>query len=175
MATYDKKSTQITNADAGTRSDSFLAGGQLQSAIGSCATGSAADAVGSKYRLCRIPSNARVCGLWLQNDALGTSAAVNVGVYYPTDVPSGSGLDSSDATTVIDEDYFASAVSVASAAKPTDIINESGTNTIANQELPLWQAVGLDSDPGIDLDIVATVSTVLAASGSLGLKVDYQV
>ena len=36
--------------------------------------------------------------------------------------------------------------------------NQSGNNTIPNQEISLWQAAGLLADPGVDLDIVATVA-----------------
>lgn len=176
MSTFNEKSTQISNADATppVRSDGLLAGGERSSAIGSCATGSAADGVGSTYRLCRVPSKARIVELKLQNTALGTGAAVNVGVYWPTVVPAGSGLSASNSAAVISASLFASAYSVAAAAQPTEITNQSGNNGLSNQELPLWQAAGLSSDPGIDLDIVATVSTVFAASGSLGAKVEYQ-
>jgi|SRR6185312_15739576 len=176
MSVFNEKSTQISNADATplVRSDGFLAGGELSSAIGSCTTGSSADAVGSTYRLCRIPSKARVHAIAFQNTALAGSAAVNVGVYWPTVVPAGSGLTPSNAGSAISASLFASALSVVAAAAPTDITNQSGNNTIAKQEQPLWQAAGLSSDPGIDLDIVAAVSTVFAATGTLGARVEYQ-
>ena len=175
MSQYNLKSTVISNRDATPKvlTDPFVSGGEKRSSQGYVATGSAADAVGSTYRLCQVPSNARVDTVKIQNTALGSGAAVNVGVYYPTFIPVGAGLSASSSGAAISAAYFASAYSVAAAETPTEITNQSGTNTIANQELPLWQAIGLTSDPGIDLDIVITVSTVLAASGTFGMKVDY--
>jgi len=176
MSTFNEKSTQISNADATppVRSDGFLAGGKLSSAIGSCATGGSADGSGSTYRLCRVPSSARITRVEYQSDAMGGSAAVDIGVYWPTTIPAGAGLSPANDAAVISQALFGSALSVVSAVKPTECTNESGNYTIAKQEQPLWQAAGLTADPGIDLDVVATSTADFAASGSLGIKVYYQ-
>lgn len=181
MAVFNLKSTLIGNRDATPKvfTDNLVSGGDLKESEGYSATGSAADSAGTTYRLCTVPSRARVSSVSLQNTAMGGAGAINVGVYWPdyTPFPVGPFGDHplpSDQGTAINAAYFASALSVVGAGGPTDIVNQSGTNTIAKQELSLWQAVGLAADPGIDLDIVVTVSIVLAAAGFIGLKVRYQ-
>ena len=175
MTTYNIKSTVITNRDATPKvlTDAYVSGGNLAASQGYVQTFGAADAAGTIYRMCQVPSSARVESVKIQNDALATSAAVNVGVYWPTFIPVGAGLSTSVAATVINTALFASALSVVAAAKPTDITNSSGNNSIVNQELALWQACGLASDPGIDLDVCVSVSTAIQAQGYIGLKVTY--
>jgi hypothetical protein len=105
--------------------------------------------------------------------ALGASCTINVGVYYPTFIPIGAGLVASNASAVINATFFASAINSASAVAITDVTNQAGNNTIDLQEQPLWQALGLSADPGIPLDIVATVQVATASSGKIGVKVAY--
>ncbi len=176
MAVFNLKSTLITNRDATPKvfTDNIVSGGEYKESEGYVQTGSAADSVGSTYKLCTVPSRARVSSLSIQNGAGGGAAALNVGVFYPTFIPVGAGLSASLAGTAIDADFFAAALSAVAAAGPTEIVNQSGTNTIALQEMSLWQALGLSADPGIDLDIVVSVSTVLAAQIFIGLKARYQ-
>lgn len=175
MAVFNVKSTLLSNRDAVPKilTDAYVSGGEICESEGFCATGSAADAVGSTYRLNSIPSNSRMTSLILQCQALGAGGKVDVGVYYPTFIPKGAGLEAIVPSSVINASYFATAVDVSAALGPTEIINESGSNSIANQELPLWSALGLAADPGIELDIVATVQTILAAAGNIGLKSRY--
>lgn len=175
MSSFNLKSTVITNRDATPKvlTDSYVSGGMVHGAEGYVQSGSTTDAVGSTYRLLTIPSNSRISSLQLSNQALGTGAAVNIGVYYPTFIPVGAGLTASLASTVISASLFASAQAVATAQADINVLNQSGSNGVANQELPLWQAAGLTADPGIDLDIVAAVSTILAAQGTIGLKAEY--
>lgn len=175
MAVFTEKSTMIANRDATPKvlTDAFVANGELLEAEGFITTGSAADSAGSKYLMNSVPSNSRVTSVIMQSDAMGGSAAVNVGVYYPSFIPKGAGLDAIVPNSVINASFFASAQSVVTALGPTEVINQSGNNTIAKQEMPLWQALGLAFDPNIELDIVITVSTVLAASGNMALKTRY--
>jgi len=175
MAIFNEKSTVIANRDATPKvfTDAYVSGGEVIESEGYITTGSAADGVGSTYRLCQVPSNSRVSSLIIQCDALGAGGVVEAGVYWPTFIPTGAGLSAANASLPIDANLFASGLSVASTLAPTEIINQSGNNSIANQELPLWSACGLSADPGIDLDIVVTVTTVLAAAGHLGLKARY--
>jgi hypothetical protein len=56
----------------------------------------------------------------------------------------------------------------------TDITNQSLANGIATQELPLWQAAGLASDPNIELDIVVYVAVANQIQGYIGLKAALQ-
>lgn len=175
MTTYNIKSTLITNRDATPKvlTDALVAGGDVKSAFGYVQTNGAADGVGSIYRFCSVPSSARVDSLVIQNGALGSGCTLDVGVYWPTFIPAGAGLDQANASLVITAAFFASAVDCSAAAQDTNIINESGTNTIAKQEQPLWQALGLASDPGIELDVCATVFGAVATQGYIGLKCRY--
>lgn len=175
MATFNIKSTVLTNRDATPKvlTDALVAGGEISECEGYAATGGAADGSGTFYRLCQVPSNARMSGLILQASAFGSGAAIDVGVYWPTNIPVGAGLSAANASAVINTQLFASALGMSAATAVTDIINSSGNNTIAKQEQCLWQAAGLSSDPGIMLDIVAGVQTALAASGFIGLKARY--
>ncbi len=53
----------------------------------------------------------------------------------------------------------------------------TSVNTIAKRNQPLWQAIGLTSDPKTSLDICATVHTtdVTTGTGALGALVTYSV
>lgn len=173
MAVVNLKSTIITNRDATPKvlTDPQTSGGVMRESQGYITTNNG-DSAGSTYRLNQVPSNARVSSVIMTNEALGAGCTLNVGVYYPTFIPLGAGLTSALASTAISATFFASGTSAAAAGGPTDIVN-SATNTIDKQELPLWQAVGLTADPGIDLDIVAAVAVATAAAGRLSLKTRY--
>lgn len=168
------KSTIISNRDASpvVLTDSYVSGGELRSTQGFITTALADNAL-STYRLAQVPSNARVEAVKYQCAALGTSCTMNVGVYYPTAVPQGAGVAASLAGTAINATFFASAIASSSAVGLTDVTNQSGTNTIALQEQPLWQAVGLSADPMCPLDIVATVQVAVVNAALVGLKVSY--
>ncbi|MEO8837541.1 MAG: hypothetical protein ABI351_02385 [Herbaspirillum sp.] len=174
MSTFNILSTVIANRDATPKvlTDAYVAGGNVCNAEGYVQTG-AADGAGSIYRMFSIPSNARVETIKLAADALATGCTLDVGVYYPTYIPVGAGLSASLASTVINTQFFASAVAASNATATTDITNQSTNNTIVKQELPLWSAIGLTSDPGIDLDVCVTVHAAVAAQGYIGLKGSY--
>jgi len=174
MAVVVLKSTVITNRDAVPKvlTDALVAGQDLSEAEGFVAPANG-DSAGSTYILHSVPSNARMSSLIMQNSALGAGARVDLGVYYPSFIPKGAGLDAIAPNQVIDADFFANSVDVSAALGPVEYINQSGSNTIAKQEQSLWQAIGLSADPGIDLDIVATVEVAMAAAGFLGAKSRY--
>lgn len=172
MAVVNLKSTLITNRDATPKvlTDPYVSGAELRESEGYVAVGSA-DSIASVYRLCKVPSNARVTTLLLQNTAV-TSAAANIGVYWPTVIPTGSFITGTNAAA-ISATLFGSAVSIASASTvPVNQINQAVVS-IANQELPLWQLAGLSADPGIDLDICMALTAAATAAGFVSLKAHY--
>lgn len=180
MAVATVKSTLITNRDATPKvlTDNIVSGGALKESEGYVQAATATDSVGSLYKLCTVPSRARMSSLVMQNTAFGGAAAFNIGVYWPDYIPFpiapyGDHPTPADAGTAISASFFAAAVSAVAAGGPTDVLNQSGTNTIAKQEQSLWQAIGLAADPGLDLDIVVSVSTVIAAQGFVSLKARY--
>lgn len=168
MATVSVSSTQITNRDASPKvlSNARISRGALLSSMGVCAT-TAADDIGSKYILCSIPSNARVAQVLISNSSLGTAGAANVGIYQTTE----------NGSAVVDADFFASAVALTSAQSNVDITTEAnGANASIGKEdmeKPLWEALGLTSDPRRDYDVVATLSTATVDAGHIALQVNY--
>jgi len=174
MSTFNLKSTILTNRDATPKvlQDAYLSGGELKESTGFIQTAGATDGVGSTYRLCQVPSNARVTGLVMQAGALGSACSLDIGVWYPTFIPVGSGLSASNASLVINTTLFGSALACSSATAVTELITPA--NIAQNvQEQPLWQMAGLTTDPGIDLDIVAYVHASVATQGYVGLKARY--
>lgn len=158
------KSNLIANRDAVPQiiSNAILGPAPIKEVTGYVSAG-AADGIGTLYTMVTVPSNARITSVILQNQALGTGGAVNCGVYQNT-MAGGAAVNAT---------LFASAESVVSAQGPTDITNQSGSFGIDLQEQPLWQALGLSSDPGTNYDIALAVSAAGTAAGKVGLKVRF--
>jgi hypothetical protein len=165
MATEDLKASAITNRDAvpSVKNDVIVEGGVIRECIGAVTTTSGVT-VGSTYRMVQVPSSARVTSVIIAAGAM-TQGPFDVGVYKS--VPSGG--------TVVDADFFASAVDCSSAVALTEILTESTVNTIAKQAQPLWEALGLSADPQIMYDIVCTSTNTITAGAALLLKVKYTV
>jgi hypothetical protein len=163
MAVVTTKSTTISNRDAVPQviNDGRLERGTLKSAIGSV-TAANGDSIGSKYVLASLPSTAMVRQVLLSSAAI-TSAAGSVGVYRNT----------RDGGAAVSAALFANGASLASVQSDVDVTNQSGTNTPALQEQPLWQAAGLAADPGSALDIAITLTAATTAAGLVSLKVTY--
>lgn len=167
MAVVTVKSTIIANRDASpvVLTDPNISGGKFQEGMGR-ATVTNGDSIGSKYLLTQVPSNARISSLNLFCDAI-TGAAANIGVYNPTNKDGSAG-------SVVSVSLFAAAQSIATAIQNgSNVINQSTTNSLANQEKPLWQAAGLSADPGGMLDIVATLTAAATATGDLSIRAGY--
>jgi hypothetical protein len=164
MAVETKKSTYIGNRDASptVATIAAIAGGLTRESYGQVVV-SAAASVGSTYPMVSVPSNSRVSSVKIQSGAQGVGCTTDVGAYYSTE----------KGGAVISQAFFASAVDVSAAVAETEVKNESGTNTIALQEVELWKALGLASDPNCNIDIVATLTGAAVAGAALGLKVAY--
>jgi hypothetical protein len=112
--------------------------------------------VDSTIRFCQVPSNAKIKSVVIQSQAQDARLPWTSGLLPRwTARPAKPTL----AANAIDQDFFASAVSLNSAVQPTGITNESGTYTADLQDQPIWKAVGIATDPGGEFDIVATVTT----------------
>ena len=149
-----------------TTNDSYFADGiaELDMDLVSTQVG---DSVGSVYKLLAVPSNARLHSLFMANDAIGTGATCSVGVFYPQFLPSNIPLSG----TAVNAAFFASAYDISAAHGFTDILNQSGSNTLPLQQENLWQALGLSADPICEFDIVITLSGAAASNaGNLALK-----
>lgn len=165
MATVSVSSTMITNRDATPRvlSNSRVSKGAMQVACGYCES-SALDDIGSKYKFCSVPSNARIHSVLLSCDSVGTAGAADIGIYQTTE----------NGGAVVDADFFKAAQSLATALKNSDVtFGNTGGYGVEEGEMPLWQALGLSADSKRDYDIVATVTTATISAGSIFLQVAY--
>jgi hypothetical protein len=176
MAVDHVKATAITNLDATPVVISTTgegAQGHTISIEGS-AVALASSSVDATYQLVRVPSNAKIKSIHFES-AAQIAGKFDLGVYYATDGRDPARATALLAAAAVDQDFFATAIDCASAVAITDVTNESGTYTIDKRIQPLWQAVGLTTDPGGMLDIVATVVTtaVTTGTGRLGIRVSF--
>lgn len=171
------KSTLLTNRDATPKvlTDASLSGGVMSEVQGSAKTG-ASDGGGSTYKLISIPSNARLSQLYWQSDTLGSGCVVDVGVWYPPALPLGGAnfLAYGSSAALIGTSFFATALTANGAQARTDITNQSLNYLIPLQETPLWNVLGLPSDPEISFDIGFVVRVATASAGYVGLQARYQ-
>jgi hypothetical protein len=172
MALETVKSTFITNRDASPVVGTLAAicGGILRTASGNVVV-SANASIASYYPMFSVPSNSRIASLKLRCAALGAGCLADVSAFVPTVAPASLlALNSNfTAAAVIVSQFFASAVDVSAALGETDVLNESGNNTIAKQEQELWQALGLASDPNCMIDIAVKLTAAAVAGGALQL------
>ena len=173
MAVEHVKSTPVTNADATPVVANTTGKGASATVreVEGYVTIPASASVDSTFRIVRVPTSAKIKSVVIESEAQ-TAGKVDVGVYYPTSGKTGL---PDLAANAIDQDFVADVVDLASAVAPTDITNEAGFYTLDERDDPLWQAVGLSSDPGGYFDIVLTVKTtaVTTGTGKTGLRVRF--
>lgn len=133
----------------------------------------------SKYKMVRLPLYAKVKSMRLSADArpdTGTTLTVDVGAYW-----SDSAFDGTPASlqgTAICTTAFASSVAFNSSFRNVDV---SQAWSVANKNLPLWQALGLSANaitgapPAGFIDIVVAVHTAATtgAATKIGLSVEH--
>lgn len=171
MTTAIKKSRVITNRDSlpVVASNSQAQRGNLLECVGSVEAATT-DAAGSTYIFGTVPSNARMSAVLLSCDAL-TSGAMDVGLSRTT----------TDGSAVVDADFFASAVALGSALVHSNVTHEAdaadaGTSFgLQDAEKPIWECLGLASDPGYLYDIVGTITTVPGAPGTVDIVARYAI
>lgn len=164
MAVVNTKSTAVTNADASsqTLNKKLISNGRAHESIGvvSVANG---DSIASTKRFMRLHSSWRIASIRVFCDAI-TSAAMDVGIYQTAE----------NGGAEVDADRFASAVSIATAILTgTEILLESAVLAPGDMEKPLWQALGLTSDPGRWYDLVGTLTAAATAAGNVALRVTH--
>jgi hypothetical protein len=151
MTVDASKSAFITNAIAVPRvlNNPHLRG-PIREAIGYNGTVTAAAEAASKYFFFRVPSKARMSELLLTAADFTTAGAVDIGLWRTAE----------DGGAVVDRDYFCSALAMTGGpfARSNQML-ESGVNTIANSEQAIWQILGLTSDPNVEYDVIAYVTT----------------
>lgn len=170
------KSLNVSNADASPRVASTAGeGGPYKlNQVDGYVTAAAADGAGTKYILARLNSTVKVKAVTLASEAQG-AGKVDVGVYYADNANDLAPGNVANLGVAIDSNFFGSDVDLASKVQPTDVTFEQADYTFDKWFQPLWQALGLTSDPGGKLDIVATVHTtdITTGTGKIYLRVTY--
>lgn len=162
MAVVTVKSSLITARDSGGKSSLSTGPRRLYDQADTVEVTNG-DSIGSKFILGSVPSSASMRELLILCDAI-TSATADFGLYRTTQ----------DGGAAVDADLFGSAVSLASAITTgTNILHESGVLDIANLAKPLWQILGLSSDPQLMYDVVATLTAAATATGTLTARISY--
>jgi hypothetical protein len=108
--------------------------------------------------LAPIPSNATVPQIWIGTDTFGGSCTFNVGIFN-TD------------GTVVDEDYFATAV--ADAAAMADVRHEAADINTAGKTM--WEMAGASADPGGYYYIGARMAAAGGTEGDMSFNIHYVV
>lgn len=169
MAVVLLKGAVVTNADAGVLNNANVFRGALKEAVDTIEVTNG-DSIASIYRLCRVPSNARVSRVLISSDAV-TGAIADVGIYRIA----------ADGGAAVDVDFFASAQSIAAAIVHTDITHEADPTDagvgygLADTTKMLWQALQFTSDPRCEFDVALTLTAAATASGTATLKVQFTI
>ena len=167
MAVVNRNSTTIADMVAIPRvpvNPSKGAPGMVEEVAG-YVENAADDSQNSIHRFCRVPSNARISQVLFSTGDATTAGAINLGVYQTAE----------NGGAVVDADLFVSALDLTGGPfNNLDATYESGEYTYAESVKPLWEVLGLTSDPGREYDVAATISTTFnaAAVGQL-VKVRY--
>ena len=185
MATENLKSPSITSLDATPIVPSTSgegASGFLRSSNDSIAS-TAGMLLASTYKMCRIPTNAKVKRVLLTCAAHGGAAACDIDVGYSDSTTDGT-VPSLQGTIVqisaADNKLFGSAVTIVSALKHSDV-TFSNTFTTAHKNLPLFQVLinlgtaDFTADPKGFFDIILKTTATDTSGGNLEIEVDYVV
>lgn len=164
------KSTAITNRETSPRvmnNPGAGAAGVVRQVQGYYASVPASLSDTSVIRMVEVPAHATVTRVTFAS-AAQTAGNLSIGAYRTN----------ADGGAAVDMDFFATRIDCASAVALTDVTNESTTNTLAKQNQPLWQALGMtEPAKGTMLDIAATVDTtaVTTGTGAITLKVEFTI
>ncbi len=177
MSAFNIKSTVLAGRDASPKvlQEDLLARGTVKEGFGVQKVSNAGtdlNTAGTQIRLITVPSSARISSMDYAGTSCGTSA-LDVAVWYPTAVPQG-GMASGTGAALISSSTFLTNISIPDTNQVfVTAFPAVTTLTLGQQEQPLWQLLGLASDPGIGLDIGFTVRTACAINGYVGLKARY--
>lgn len=120
----------------------------------------AAQTDGDQIFLIPVKSSDRVTGIYVQNDALTGASDINIGLY------------DTDASTDVDENLFADAISIASAATSWTQIDEIAPE---NNGKPIWSLLGGTSPEDKTYYLALNLVTGGTAAGDVAIRVDFAV
>ena len=165
MAVVAVKSNIITKADATppTIMSPTERGGKMRQQIATVEVTNG-DSIASIFRMVRLPSNARVCSIWLYNDAI-TSATADIGIYQTA----------ANGGAVVDVDAYATALAISSARTVSPVDASFEARDIANAARKVWEDAGLTADTQREYDLAFTLTAAATATGTVTWMVDYVV
>lgn len=182
MAADTVKSASITSLDAAAQSLSAplteglgAAGRLVNHSDYALASSGGLASTSSTYKMLRLPTQCILKSLVAYTKSgldSSTGLKLDVGAYYSDSVNDGTPVSLQG--TAISVNCFMAATAFGQSAAGSRI--SALTNIDANLiNAPLWQQVGLSSDPGGYIDIVVAVQTVVSGSataGNIGLLAD---
>lgn len=167
MAVVNLKSTAVTNANATPRTQNTvgLEGGAVIRAVNGFANVASGDSATSTYRIGKIRSDDYVDRIRMVSADIGTTTAADLGLY---DL-----LTNSNGGTVVDVDFFGSAISLNGGAIDSDVTFEAAAagGLYTNGEKRVWEALGLTTDPGKEYDVALTLTGAADAAGTVLVRV----
>jgi len=188
MAVVITKSPSIVNLDAFpiiSNTQGEGAPGHLR-IINDTMTGVVGDSIASIYRLCRIPTDAKIKRVLLNVVVASTAGAGDIDVFFSDSTNDGTPQSLAtlanpvvQVTGPVDNKMFGTAQTLTGVLKQSDV-TFAGTFLPIHMNLPLWQvfvllgATQFTADPGGFFDIGIKLTTALTvAAGSIGMEVDY--
>ncbi|WP_316176258.1 hypothetical protein [Bradyrhizobium sp. SZCCHNRI1073] len=181
MATEALKTTSITNMDSPTAVQAGMGGQGYMLTVNDHVASTAGVTTGSTYRMCRIPTNAKVKRVLFSCAAHATTGSFDVDVAHSDSTTDGTPAPLQGTIPQIsaaDNKLFGAALSATTALKNSDI-TFSGTFTTTHQNMELWNvlvALGTTSfsaDPGGFFDILLKSTATDVTGGDLAIEVDY--
>ncbi len=110
----------------------------------------------SRYIFCSVPSNARLRELKVMCTTLGSDTTMDFGLWKTA----------KDGSAVVDQDRLASALVVGSPIAESsynNVLSESADTAFTDLGKPLWELLGLSTDPGLIYDVCSVIMHVNGA------------
>jgi len=136
---------------------SYHFNGEVRNSYGT-AEKAGSDSNASVYRMCRVPSNARIISIAQDSDAVTGMTDVDFGVY---DIDTGA---------VVTKDLLIDGADLSSAVST---ITTPSAVAAENKGKRLYDLLGLTEDPNKDYDLCWTANTAGAGAGTLAISVNW--
>jgi hypothetical protein len=183
MAGHQLKSPSITNLDASPQVANTIGEGAVGSLM--CASDSvttvSADDTTSTYKICRIPTNAKIKSLYIDS-GIGTAGAGDINIAFSDSTVDGTQQALAGGVVLItgpvNNKLFGAAQTLFGLTGRQDFTFK-GTFTPAMQNIPLWSvlvslgATQFTADPGGYFDIQVNITTAITTGGVLSAEVYY--
>lgn len=167
MAVVAVNSTGVANYNATPRVQltTGIADGVVVRAINDTVAVASGDSATSVYRFGKIKSSDYVDRLRMVSADIGTTTAADVGLH---DL-----LTHTNGGTVVDVDFFGSAISLNGGAIDSDVTFEAAAagGLYTNARKTVWETLGLSADPNKEYDVTMTLTGAADAAGTVLLRV----